>query len=147
MTTPEELETTEVAAPAEEPEVEPYVEPHYVIDPARVTELERSLSVLLLDRRCPSCQAQLESETETPPDEAQIKEISECCSIKEGFIRPEMPMQEIVFRTLLSEAPRPVSLEELHFAVTDKSYSPMNPRSISANRPQTCTRQGHLLRL
>ena len=106
-------------------------DPEYVVDPARVSELSRSLESILLSRRCPSCKARLQETGEIPSVEAQIKEIEECCGNKEGFIRPEMPMQEIVFRTLLAGGNVPVSLSQLHYQVTDRWYTPANPRSIS----------------
>jgi hypothetical protein len=106
-------------------------DPQYVVDPARVSELSRSLESILLSRRCPSCEARLQETGEIPSVEAQIKEIEECCGNKEGFIRPEMPMQEIVFRTLLAGGNVPVSLSQLHYQVTDRWYTPANPRSIS----------------
>ena len=84
-----------------------------------------------MSRRCPSCEARLQETGEIPSVEAQIKEIEECCGNKEGFIRPEMPMQEIVFRTLLAGGNVPVSLSQLHYQVTDRWYTPANPRSIS----------------
>ena len=62
-----------------------------------------------------------------------MREIAECCANQEGFIRPEMPMQEILFRALLSEGNKPVSLERLHYLVTERYHTPANPRSISLN--------------
>ncbi len=124
MTIPEELETAEAeAAPVQE-------NPYYVIDPERTIELNRSLDLLLLSRRCPSCKARLGGQPQKAPVAEQIKEIAKCCADQEGFIRPEMPMQEIVFRTLLATGNEPVSLEHLHHLITDELYTPINPRSI-----------------
>ena len=124
MTTPEELEVQEAESAPQEIS-------HYVIDPSLASEQGRSLAIILLGRRCDSCRARLEASGETPTEEQHIKEIAKCCSTQEGFIRPEMPLQEIVLRTLLSEANRPVSLERLHYLVTEGWYSPINPRSLS----------------
>ena len=124
MTTSDDLET-------QQPEPSPPQIPYYVIDLSRAKEFDRSLPVILLSRRCPSCRAQLESSSDLPPDEEQIKEIASCCSTQEGYIRPEMPMQEIIFRTLLSGGNQRVSLEQLHYLVTDRWYTPNNPRNIS----------------
>ena len=44
-----------------------------------------------------------------------------------------MPMQEIVFRTLLAGGNKPAALSHLHNEVTDTWYTPMNPRSISVD--------------
>lgn len=125
MTTPEDVIAEETESIAEEI-------PYYVIDQSRVAELDRSVTALLLSRRCPSCKTRLKSRRRVPSEEAQIKEIAECCATREGFIRADMPMQEIIFRSILSEGNKPVSLEKLHYLVTDQWYSPVNPRSISA---------------
>ena len=124
MTTPEEIETQQPDPAAQEVL-------HYVIDRSRSRELNRSLAMILLSRRCPSCKARLEANGETPSEEDQIREIAKCCANQEGFIRPDMPMQEIVFRALLSEGNHPTSLEQLHYLVTERWYTPANPKSIS----------------
>ena len=124
--------TTSEDAERQEPEIIEEESSSYTIDPSRLVELDRSLAKLLLSRRCPSCRARIGSNSETPSEEEHIKEIVSCCSGQEGFIRPEMPMQEIVFRTLLSGGFQPMSLDQLHYEVTDRWYSPVNPRSISA---------------
>ena len=105
--------------------------PHYVIDPERSRQLRRAPEVLLLGRRCPSCAARYEGTGELPPAEEQLREIAQCCARQEGFIVPEMPLLEIVFRTLLAAGNRPVSLQQLHDDLTDRWATPANPRNIS----------------
>ena len=129
MTTPEEMETVEVEAAAVAVQEDPY----YVIDPERTAELNRSLDMLLLSRRCPSCKARLEGQPQKASAADQIKEIAKCCADQEGFIRPEMPLQEIVFRTLLAGGNEPVGLERLHHLIIDELYTPINPRSVPLN--------------
>ncbi len=125
--------TTAENTGAQEPVPATQEAPHYIIDPSRARELNRSLPMILLSRRCPSCKARLQDRLEAPPEEEQMREIAECCANQEGFIRPEMPMQEILFRALLSEGNKPVSLERLHYLVTERWHTPANPRSISLN--------------
>ena len=159
MTTPENMEIQEAQTPPQETEpsgevsestadleepmaqetepVEEEIEEappmisHYIIDPTRTEELERSLNVMLMSRRCSSCKDRLTASQEKPSVEEHIKQIVECCSGQEGFIRPEMPMQEIVFRSILAEKNQPIKLEVLHDLVTDKWYTPINPRNLS----------------
>ena len=127
MTTPEDVEgDSSSEATAERNHT-------YIIDPAKMEELNRSLALMLQSRRCVSSKARLEASSETPSEEEHMRELAECCSNEEGFIRPDMPMQEIVFRSILAEGNKPVSLEHLHYLVTDKWYSPVNPRSLSAD--------------
>ena len=121
------LEEVKEAEPPPEPEEESY----YVIDLDKASEHKRSLATLLSSRRCDSCKTRLESSGEVVSAEEHFKAISECCATQEEFIRPEMPIQEIVFRTILSHGNKPVSLEKLHEDVTERWYTPLNPRSIS----------------
>ena len=126
MTIPDDQEN-------QEPEPAPEEIPNYVIDSSRAEQLGLSLPTLLLSRRCPSCQARLEANQEMPSEKEHIKELAKCCAKQEGFIRPEMPFQEILFRAIASEGNKPVSLERLHYLVTEGWYSPINPRSITMN--------------
>ena len=126
MTTLEEdMEIQEPETPVEEV-------PYCIVDEAKLAQVGRSLAAILLSRRCSSCTERLEASGEALSAEAHIKEIGECCATKEGFIRPDMPMQEIVFRSLLVAGNKPTSVERLHFLVTEEYYTPMNPRSITA---------------
>ena len=104
----------------------------YVVDPARSQELRRSLRSMLMSRRCPDCHRRLGDRWAEIPEETQAKEIAKCCATKDGYIHPNMPMQEIIFREILAGGNQPVSLEQLHFLVTDKWHSPTNPRNISS---------------
>jgi hypothetical protein len=106
----------------------------YTIDPNRTRSFNRSLAAILYARRCEPCRSRLQDTQHQLADEDQIKEIAECCPTKEEFIRPEMPMQEIIFRTILSEKNQSVSLEHLQYLVTDRWYTPANPRNISSSR-------------
>ena len=113
-------------------EPEPVVEKqsYYVIDPDRTREFLRSPGAILFSHRCPSCQERLEGRWSELSEKEQFKEIAECCATQEGFIRPDMPMQEIIFREILSGGNAPIDLEQLHYLVTDRWYTPSNPRNI-----------------
>lgn len=127
MTTSEQLETQET-------EVIEEIVHEYKIDAARLEQLNRSLNITLLGHRCPSCKAKIEEAGVVPPPDKQIKEMVKCCVKREDFIRPEMPLQEIVFRTILTAGNKPVRLKVLHDAVTERWYSPINPRNIDAQK-------------
>ena len=126
MITPEEVELREPETVEEEP-------PDYVINPSRVSSTDRSLASMLLGRRCPTCQARISTNKKPTTEKAHFKEIAGCCAKKEGFIRADMPMQEILFRTILAAANKPVNLERLHYQITEGWYTPVNPRNISMN--------------
>ena len=104
---------------------------YYCISPERLVELNRSLEVLLLTRRCRSCREQPFDVAHPPSVDEQMQHIVECCGLDETFIRPAMPMQEIVFRMLLAQGNRPMSLEAVHYQLTDRWATPGNPMNIS----------------
>jgi len=144
VTTPEDIDgqladliasETPISEPPAEPPAEeeegPELKPYYLIAPSRFEELNLSLTDMLLSRQCPESKKRLDSSSKKTTDSQRIKEIAKCCAKKEGFIVAEMPLQEIVFKSLLSQGNKQVSLEQLHYLVTDKWYSPVNPRSIS----------------
>ena len=103
---------------------------YYWVDPNRLTELHRSLEVILLGRRCLSCKDQPANVTQPPPAKEQIKHIVGCCAKDETFIRPGMAMQEIVFRVLLAGGNRPISLDDIHYQLTERWATPSNPMNI-----------------
>ena len=123
MTTSDELTT-------QDPETTPEEQTSYVIDPDRAREFKRSPGAIFLSRRCPECQERLEDKWADTPEATQIKEIVKCCATKNDYIRPDMPMQEIIFREILATGNKAISLEQLHYLVTDKWYTPTNPRNI-----------------
>ena len=122
MTTPEAVEAPEAMAK---------ITPNYWIDPDRFQEIGRSMEVVLLNRRCRSCKEKQADVAEPPPTKQQIKHIVGCCAKDETFIRPGMPMQEIMFRLLLAKGNKPMSLDELHFQLTEQYATPGNPMAIS----------------
>jgi hypothetical protein len=104
----------------------------YRIDPVRFEELKRSFEVLLLTRRCDGCQAEQEVDVAHPPPVAeQIAHILECCSHEESFIKPGMPMQEIVFRMILAGGNIAVPLSQLHYQITEQWATPGNLMNVS----------------
>ncbi len=125
MTTPDAQ--SESASPPQEEK-----EPSYILDPQRAAEEDLSLEFVLLGRRCSSCRERLEETGEMPTVKQHIAQIAKCCALKEGFIRPQMPIQEIVFRILLSERNQPASLSHLHSLLTEEWATPMNPKNVSA---------------
>ena len=104
----------------------------YIIDLDRTRSFNRSLGAILFSRRCETCRSRLQETWQQLADKDQMKEIAECCATKEEFIRPEMPMQDIIFRSMLADGNQPVSLQHLQYLVTDRWYTPANPRNISA---------------
>ena len=127
MTIPNEVESQMPEQVQEEERM-----PEYIVDEVKLTVHNRSLSVMLLSRRCPECEQKASAKGGAGPTiQQQIRQISSHCAKQEGFISPEMPMQEIIFRHILSGGNKPVSLERLFQVVTQDFFSPLNSRNIS----------------
>ena len=104
----------------------------FFIDLERCRLMGRSPEQMVFARRCPVCQARLVGVSKLPPAERQIRDTAKCCSRKDGFVSTEMPLLEIVFRTLLARGNQPIGLRELHYQVTEQWATPSNPKSVSA---------------
>lgn len=105
--------------------------PSYWIDPARLEELRRSMEVLLATRRCSTCLEEEPDIASPPPADEQIAHILECCAEDESFIRPGMPVQEILFRMILAAGNKPVPVGQLHHQLTEQWATPGNLMNVS----------------
>ena len=114
-----------------EPESSTEEESYYVIDPLRLRELNRSLDSML-ENRCPGYKDNLKPKKRGTTDNDLLKAASSACTKQEGFILPGLPLQDIVFRSLIRVGNKVTSLTYLHEEVTDKWYTPLNPRSLSS---------------
>ena len=117
--------------PSNEPPQENGDSPLYYISFERLDELRRSAIVLLASRRGPSCPSRLQPDHELTDPQQLVDEIADYCSADQGFIRPDMPIQEIVFRILLSRRNQPTPLQDLHYELTEKWATPIRPISIT----------------
>ena len=120
MTTPEQ-ETIE------EPEV-PLV---YQISFARIAELNRSAIAIVADRRPQISPSRKNPDSELTDPKKLVDEIASNYADDENFIRTEMPIQEIVFRLLLTRRNTPTLLSDLHYELTEKWSTPVRPMSIT----------------
>ncbi len=97
----------------------------------RLEELNRSPVPLLLARLNTACP----SYGKTPADIANpadlVDEISAHCGDDDNFINPSMPLQEILFRTLLVQAGEPMTLADLHEELTERWSSPVRPITVT----------------
>lgn len=102
----------------------------YVINIGKEAEVNRALGVILLTHRCNDCRKELVKESKVQSDKEHISRISKCCSRKDGFIDPQMPIQEIIFRLLLAGGNKAMKLNQLHYLLTEEWATPMNPKNI-----------------
>jgi len=122
----EEIEQTE----NREVEIIGNIESYYVIDVSRLKILNRSLDGML-ESRCPGYKDYLKAKKRETNDNDLLKAATNACANMEAFIRPDLPIQDIVFRSLIRVGNKVTSLSYLHEEVTDKWYTPSNPRSLS----------------
>ena len=103
----------------------------YYISFERIQQLNRSAVAIVAARRGPSCPSLLQPEHELTDPKTLVGEIAKYCSDEPGFVRHDMPIQEMVFRILLLRGNKPTPLEELHYDLTEKWASPTRPISIT----------------
>ena len=107
--------------------------PLYYISFDRLNILNRSAVTLLAARRTPMSPSMLREEHELNDPQELMDEIAQYCSDEEDFINSIMPIQEIVFRTLLARRNEPMSLTDLHHDLTERWATPVRPIHVSLN--------------
>ena len=115
----------------EQPEKE---SPLFLISADRLKYLERSPVHLIAGRLTAESPSKSKSIAEMGNVKVLIREISQNYKNDSNFIRSDMPMQEIVFRTLLARNNRPMSLTDLHYELTERWATPIRPIVITEER-------------
>ncbi len=121
---------------AEEPvEEKPEKEnPLFLISLDRLRKLDRSPVNLIAGRLAASSPSKSKPINEMGEVKGLIREISQNYKNDPNFIRSDMPIQEIVFRTLLARNNRPMSLVDLHYELTERWATPIRPIVITEER-------------
>ena len=131
-TTVETLEVTPEETVAEEP---PEMDnPLFLISVDRLGKLERSPIHLVAARLTASSPSKTKAISELGDVKSLIREISQNSKNDSSFIRSDMPVQEILFRTLLARNNRPMSLTDMHYELTDRWATPIRPIVITEKR-------------
>ena len=108
--------------------------PLFLISVDRLAKLERSPVHLVAGRLVTASPSKSKAIGELGDVKSLIREISQNYKNDGSFIRSDMPVQEIVFRTLLSRNNRPMSLADLHYELTEKWATPIRPIVITEER-------------
>ncbi len=101
----------------------------YQISVPRLEELNRSAVHLIagrLNEACPSFGKPLHELNAT----GMIREIREFHADADEFIRYDMPIKEIIFRTLLARGNEPITLGDLHQELTVRWSNALRPITI-----------------
>ena len=101
----------------------------YHISLARMDQLSRSAVHLVAGRLTESCPSYDKPAHELTVS-GLIREIREFHSDSDDFIRYDMPIKEIVFRTLLARGNEPMKLGNLHQELTGRWSNALRPISI-----------------
>ena len=97
----------------------------------RLEELNRSPLPLLLARLNTACPSYGKTPADIGNPADLVDEISAHCGGDDDFINPAMPLQEILFRTLLLQAGEPMTLADLHEELTERWSSPIRPITVT----------------
>ena len=104
---------------------------YYHVNIDRIKQLNRSPIAIIAARRGPSCPSLLESNQDSLNPTKIMAEIAKYCADEPGYIRNDMPIQEMIFRILLLRNNKPTSLEDLHSDLTETWANPTRPINIS----------------
>jgi hypothetical protein len=128
MTTPDPKTEQQVD---EQPEKE---NPMFLISVERLNQLDRSPVHLVAGRLASTSPSKSKPIKEIGDVKGLIREIAQNYKNDPNFIRSDMPVQEIIFRTLLARGNRPMSLTDLHYELTERWATPIRPIVITEER-------------
>ena len=101
----------------------------FQISLARLEQLHRSAVHLISGRLTPACPSFGKQVNELDAGEL-VREIQEFHADADDYILYDMPIKEIVFRTLLAQGNQPMALSDLHRELTGRWSNALRPISI-----------------
>ena len=128
MTTPDPRSEQQVD---QQPEKE---NPMFLISVERLKQLDRSAVHLVAGRLASTSPSKSKPVKELGDVKGLIREIAQNYKNDPNYIRSEMPVQEIIFRTLLARGNRPMSLSDIHYELTERWATPIRPIVITEER-------------
>jgi hypothetical protein len=99
----------------------------YFIDLDWYQQRERSFATLAESRLCPTSRKKEKTKSEA----ALLRTIRQCCSKRDGFITPNMPLLEMIFRLLLANGNQPLELEQMQEQLQKWLGDTSNARDLS----------------
>jgi hypothetical protein len=88
-------------------------EAKWTIDLKWLDTNKRDFSVLAKDALCAKCRKKLKADTTEPKPADILKAVQSCCSKTDNFITPGLPLQESIFRVLIANGNKPMTVEVL----------------------------------
>jgi len=105
----------------------PTIDTKFHIDFSWWDKQNRDIRIYMLDYLCPECRENLDSVRPTvkvdmaDPETAEVTKVDvvweairACCGQRTGYIAPETPLLDGIFRAFLANGNRPLSVRELH---------------------------------
>lgn len=105
----------------------------YRVSLDRLAELNRSAAPLLMARLTSACPSYGKPAAAADDPIALLAEIRANCADDPDYIRQSLPLQEIVFRTLLLADDQTLTLRELHYELTERWSSPIRPITVTVS--------------
>ena len=99
----------------------------YRVSFERLAQLRRSALAMVAERRPETSPSRQQPDHELTDPKKLIDEIAKHWDKQDGYIRTEMPIQEIVFRVLLARRNEPTPLSDLHYELTERWATPIRP--------------------
>jgi hypothetical protein len=102
----------------------------YHIDTTWFNDQERSFTMLASSRLCQA------SKKKKPPksESALLSTIKQCCSKRDDYIAPNMPLLEMVFRLFLANSNQPLTLEQIQERIEQRLSESAEPRDLSVSK-------------
>jgi hypothetical protein len=99
----------------------------YFIDLHWYQRQGRSLATLATSRLCPISRKKEKTKSEA----VLMRVIRQCCSKRDGFVTPNMPLLEMVFRLFLANGNQPLNLEQIQEQLQKWLGDSSNARDLS----------------
>ena len=109
----------------------PLADLEYRFSLERLDQLNRDPAPLLLARLTPNCPSYGMRPTAVADPSRLVNEISSRCADDDTYIRSALPLQEIVFRTLLLNGGAAITLAELHQELTERWSTQVRPITVT----------------
>jgi len=103
------------------------VQLRYFIDLDWYQQQGRSFASLAASRLCPTSRKKEKTKSEA----ALLRTIRQCCSKRDGFITPNMPLLEMIFRLLLANGNQPLELGQMQEQLQKWLGDSSNARDLS----------------
>lgn len=104
----------------------------YFVSSAVASQLHRALPYIVGSRRCNKCQG-IEPKLRSRLSEADqyIRLISEHCKNTEGYLTPNRPLKESIFRLILAQRNRPITPSEISVSLSKEWALTPFPRDLA----------------